>query len=209
MSDIISSSGVVDKYLWDADGNIICLGQFSINDSSIVPLAPPDIPAGTYDTYLRYLKDDISPKTYPITTKSCIMGGVGRGSTREVNDLSGFISDGYTGSISLINIGDHIKYYTISIKKTSGLFSDGENVLSRNLPIQYRPIYPLVLKGFISKDNIVDMINKYTIYIAINGVLRLITNPLYNVTYSESDHTITKTSLLDVNTLTAFGVYVE
>lgn len=208
MSEIISSGGVVDKYIWDSDGNIICLGQFSIHDTSIVPIAPPEMPGSSGDIYLRYLKDNISPKTYPITTKSCIMGGISRGSTREVIDLSNFISADYTGNINLINIADHIKYYTINIKKVSGRFTDGENVLTRNLPIQYRPIYPLVLKGFISKDNgPVDMINKYTIYIAINGVLRLITNPRYDI--SLNNGTINKTSLMDANTLTAFAVYIE
>lgn len=217
MANLLPVGGIIDKYIWDKDGNIICLGQYSINDNTICPLGPPDMPEGTvYDTYLRYLKDDISPKVYPITTKSCIMGGVGRGSTREVIDLSSFITNGYDGSINLINIGDHIKYYTIKIRKLSGVFTAGENVLSGSLPMQYRPAYPLVLKGYLGKNidggnnsTIADTFNKYVPYIAINGVLRLIINPRYEVNYNSENNSVESRPLIGTNLLTAFAVYVE
>ena len=99
MANLLPTGGVIDRYIWDKDGNVISLGQFDINDSTITPIAPPEMPEGTmYESYLRYLKDDISPKTYPITTKRCIMGGISRGSTREIIDLSSFISEAYEGS---------------------------------------------------------------------------------------------------------------
>lgn len=212
MANLLPTGGVIDRYIWDKDGNVISLGQFDINDSTITPIAPPEMPEGTmYESYLRYLKDDISPKTYPITTKRCIMGGISRGSTREIIDLSSFISEAYEGSINLINIGDHIKYLTVVIRKITGNFVDGENVLTRNLPIQYRPTYPLVLKGYLTNTitEAIDTVNKYTVYIALNGVLRLLTIPQYEVTYNGENQSVTTRPLIDSNSITAFAVYVE
>ena len=212
MANLLPTGGVIDRYIWDKDGNIISLGQFDINDSTITPIAPPGMPEDTmYESYLRYLKDDISPKTYPITTKRCIMGGISRGSTREIIDLSSFISEAYEGSINLINIGDHIKYLTVVIRKITGNFVDGENVLTRNLPIQYRPTYPLVLKGYLTNTitEAIDTVNKYTVYIALNGVLRLLTIPQYEVTYNGENQSVTTRPLIDSNSITAFAVYVE
>ena len=212
MANLLPTGGVIDRYIWDKDGNIISLGQFDINDSTITPIAPPEMPEDTmYESYLRYLKDDISPKTYPITTKRCIMGGISRGSTREIIDLSSFISEAYEGSINLINIGDHIKYLTVVIRKITGNFVDGENVLTRNLPIQYRPTYPLVLKGYLTNTitEAIDTVNKYTVYIALNGVLRLLTIPQYEVTYNGENQSVTTRPLIDSNSITAFAVYVE
>lgn len=212
MANLLPTGGVIDRYIWDKDGNVISLGQFDINDSTITPIAPPEMPEGTmYESYLRYLKDDISPKTYPITTKRCIMGGISRGSTREIIDLSSFISEAYEGSINLINIGDHIKYLTVVIRKITGNFVDGENVLTRNLPIQYRPTYPLVLKGYLTNTitEAIDTVNKYTVYIALNGVLRLLTIPQYEVTYNGENQSVTTRPLIDSNSITAFALYVE
>lgn len=212
MANLLPTGGVIDRYIWDKDGNVISLGQFDINDSTITPIAPPEMPEGTmYESYLRYLKDDINPKTYPITTKRCIMGGISRGSTREIIDLSSFISEAYEGSINLINIGDHIKYLTVVIRKITGNFVDGENVLTRNLPIQYRPTYPLVLKGYLTNTitEAIDTVNKYTVYIALNGVLRLLTIPQYEVTYNGENQSVTTRPLIDSNSITAFAVYVE
>ena len=212
MANLLPTGGVIDRYIWDKDGNVISLGQFDINDSTITPIAPPEMPEGTmYESYLRYLKDDISPKTYPITTKRCIMGGISRGSTREIIDLSSFISEAYEGSINLINIGDHIKYLTVVIRKITGNFVDGENVLTRNLPIQYRPTYPLVLKGYLTNTitEAIDTVNKYTVYIALNGVLRLLTISQYEVTYNGENQSVITRPLIDSNSITAFAVYVE
>lgn len=212
MANLLPTGGVIDRYIWDKDGNVISLGQFDINDSTITPIAPPEMPEGTmYESYLRYLKDDISPKTYPITTKRCIMGGISRGSTREIIDLSSFISEAYEGSINIINIGDHIKYLTVVIRKITGNFVDGENVLTRNLPIQYRPTYPLVLKGYLTNTitEAIDTVNKYTVYIALNGVLRLLTISQYEVTYNGENQSVITRPLIDSNSITAFAVYVE
>lgn len=150
----------------------------------------------------KYLKDNLSNKFYPIITRDCLVGGIGRGSNRTVVDLSGYLKNGYSGEFTLKIMGDHIHYYSINITKDSGVFNSGENIISDAIPVIYYPSTDLVFTGSISPDTT----SKISLYISsVDGKIRLYVNDRKII----SNNPLTITSNITANTVTGIAATIQ
>lgn len=185
------------RYMEDADGNVIAIDKFPIGRAAPMPIADGA------KQYFKYMKDGVSGKFYPYTTRSAIQGGIGRGSSREILDFGTYINDKFTGSFTRIIMGDHLKYYMLSLTKTAGNLLVGDNTLINQLPVTYMPPKDLVFRSTISPDKT----SRYSIYLsATDGRVHCFIKPTYNII---TDPDFALVPVLEANTITAFAAFIE
>lgn len=144
------------RFIEDADGNVVQIGAFLLGNDNAMPTS------STTEVNLRWLKDNVSGRFYPITSRSYILGGIGRGSSREVLDFSNYIANKYEGTYKLVTMGNHVKYYVLEVNIKTGTLSNGDNIITNALPVTYYPQKHLVFTGSIDPDNT----SKTTIYLS-------------------------------------------
>lgn len=151
---------------------------------------------------LKWLKDKASNKFYPIITRDCLIGGIGRGSKREVLDFSSYINTDYTGEFTLKIMAGHVKYYSIDISKIEGVFSPGDNILTGPIPVSYYPTIDLVFTSSINPDTT----SKISVYLSSSdGRLHLYINNRYTIT----NNPLTITPLITANNVTGVAPIIE
>lgn len=187
----------IDRYITDEEGNVIAIGTYSLGTEAPAPLA-----SGA-EVNLRWLKDNVSGRFYPIITKSVLIGGVGRGSSRTVIDFTNYMNNNYTGSFKLIAIGDHIKYFTLNAEKKTGTLQPGDNIITNAVPVNYYPQKDLVFRASITEDTT----SRVTVYLsATDGRVHCFVDPKYIISM---DPTLTKTPVLTATKITGLASYLE
>lgn len=190
-------SDSIDRFIMDEEGNVVDVGVYSLGAADPIPLA------NGAEVNLRWAKDNLSGKFYPITSKSYIIGGIGRGSSREVIDFGNYINANFSGSFKLISIGDHIKYFVLNVDRKTGVLQGGDNILVNALPVNYYPQKDLIFRSSISPDTT----SRITVYLgAADGIVHCFVDPINSITL---DPGLISTPVLSANNVTGLAVYLE
>lgn len=160
------------RFIEDHNGNVIEVGKMALSSNNPMPIA------STSDVNLRWLKDNVSGRFYPITSRSFILGGIGRGSSREIIDFVTYINSKYEGVFKLVTMAGHVKYYVLDLTIKTGTFAPGDNILTNPIPVIYYPQKHLVFESNISPDET----SKITVYLsATDGRVHCFIDPRYEV----------------------------
>lgn len=186
-----------DRYIMDSDGNVTSIGTYAIGGE------PPSPTTVSTEINLKWLKDDISGKFYPITSRAFILGGIGRGSSKLITNFTNYISDNYEGIFNLIVIGDHIKYFNVKLKRKNGTLQAGDNILSNALPVNYYPQKHLVFRSSISPDTT----SFFTLYLSsVDGRLHCFIDPRYQISI---DPNLELSAILTAKEITGIAAFIE
>lgn len=188
-----------ERFIEDEGGNVIEVKPYVLGKDIPIPLS-----SDVGDTVNRkFLKDNISGKFYPITFRSAILGGIGRGSSRDVIDFATYIHTNYEGVFKRTTMGNHLKYFTLSLTRKSGTLQVGDNILANNIPVTYMPEKDLVFRSMISPDTA----SRYTVYLsATDGRVHCFVKPLYEVMM---DPMFALNPILKANEITGVAAYIE
>lgn len=186
------------KFIEDSDGNVIRINNMPLSTANPMPRADSS------DVNLRWLKDDISGKFYPMTSKSFIIGGIGRGSSKEILDFSSYIDFKCDGGIfKLVTMGGHIKYYVLNLALTSGVFAAGDNILTNPLPVAYYPQKDMVFTSNITPDET----SKSTTYLSsTDGRIHCFIDPRYEIL---TEPKFAQIPILTARQVTGVAAYIE